>query len=58
MSTVRPQLTVSWENPPELDHYALLKAVAIVFRRPLPLSTDLDLTSSDKTLSCGREQNL
>jgi len=37
------QLRVIWEIPPDPDPYALLKAVAILFDRRLPLSTGVDL---------------
>lgn len=49
------KLAVIWETVPDPDPYALLKAVAMVFNQPIPLSTDPDLTHSDKTLSCGRQ---
>jgi hypothetical protein len=49
------KLNVKWETVPDPDPYALLKAVAIVFRRKVPLSTGVDLTVPDKTLICGRE---
>jgi hypothetical protein len=48
------KMTVIWETPPNPDHYALLKAVAIVFHRRVPLSTLADLTNTDKTLLCER----
>ena len=34
--------------------FALLKAVAMLFNRRVPLSTGADLTNDDKTLECRR----
>lgn len=48
------KLTVIWETAPNPDPHALLKAVAIVFHRRVPLSTPADLTHTDKTLLCER----
>jgi hypothetical protein len=45
---------VIWETAPNPDPHALLKAVAIVFHRRVPLSTLADLTHTDKTLLCER----
>lgn len=49
------KISVKWESVPNPDTYALLKAVAIVFRRRVPLSTGVDLTHSDDTLMCERQ---
>ena len=55
MSKSTPQnLTVSWETIPDPDPHALLKAVAMLFNRRVPLSTDADLTKNDVTLMCRR----
>ena len=48
------KLTVIWETVPDPDPYALLKAVAMLFNRRVPLSTGVDLTEGDKTLMCER----
>src|SRR5258706_11015666 len=48
------KLTVTWETVPDPDPYALLKAVALLFNRRVPLSTATDLTKPDKTLLCER----
>lgn len=48
------KFTVIWETIPNPHPHALLKAVAMLFNRGVPLSTGLDLTKDDKTLSCGR----
>jgi hypothetical protein len=48
------QLTVVWETIPEPDAHALLKAVAMMFHRQIPLSTGADLTPADEELSCRR----
>jgi hypothetical protein len=48
------KLMVIWETAPNPDPHALLKAVAIVFHRRVPLSTPADLTHTDKTLLCER----
>ena len=47
-------ITVSWETIPAPDPHALLKAVAMLFNRRVPLSTDVDLTKNDVTLMCRR----
>jgi hypothetical protein len=47
-------LTVIWETIPNPDPHALLKAVAMLFNRQVPLSTGADLTTPDKTLMCRR----
>jgi hypothetical protein len=49
------KLAVTWATVPDPDPYALLKAVAIVFHRGVPLSTEVDLTVPDKTLMCERQ---
>ncbi len=55
---VKPQkpnkLSVMWETIACPDDHALLRAVALLFKRKVPLSTDADLTERDKTLSCER----
>jgi len=48
------KLTVIWETVPDPDTHALLKAVAMLFKRRIPLSTGVDLTKADKTLMCRR----
>ena len=50
-------LTVTWETVPDPDPHALLKAVAMLFNRRVPLSTDRDLTKDDRTLMCRRPPN-
>ena len=53
MSNVRrpnKKLAVTWEVPPDPDRHALLKAVAMLFHRRVPLSTGVDLTKRDKEL--------
>jgi hypothetical protein len=52
--TMRAKLTVIWETVPNPDPYALLQAVAVLFRRRVPLSTGVDLTKPDRTLMCER----
>jgi hypothetical protein len=47
-------ITVIWETVPDPDPHALLKAVAMLFHRRVPLSTGADLTTPDKTLLCER----
>jgi len=49
-----PKLKVTWETAPDPDPHALLKAVAMLFRRKVPLSTAADLTRVDEELSCRR----
>ena len=39
-----PNSTVIWETVPNPDPHALLKAVAMLFHRRVPLSTGADLT--------------
>jgi hypothetical protein len=51
------KLIVTWETVPNPDPHTLLKAVAMLFNRRLPLSTEADLTKRDKTLECGRQQD-
>jgi len=53
-STDPNQIPVTWETNASPDRHALLKAVALVFHRTIPLSTAADLTELDKTLSCER----
>jgi hypothetical protein len=48
------KLTVIWENVPDPDPHALLKAVAMMFNRRVPLSTGVDLTKADEELMCRR----
>jgi hypothetical protein len=48
------KLAVIWETVPDPDPHALLKAVAMMFHRRVPLSTGVDLTDTDKTLLCRR----
>ncbi len=48
------KLKVIWEKVPDADPHALLKAVAMLFHRRVPLSTDTDLTRGDEELSCRR----
>ena len=50
------KLAVKWEGALDADPHALLKAVALVFRLPVTLSTDPDLTVPDKTLMCERQR--
>ena len=50
-------LAVIWETAPEPDYHALLKAVALMLNRRVPLSTAGDLTKHDKTLMCRRLQD-
>jgi hypothetical protein len=51
------KLTVIWETVPNPDAHALLKAVAMVFNRRVPLSTEADLTSPDEELMWRRPPN-
>lgn len=48
------KLTVAWETVPDPDAHALLKAVAMLFHRRVPLSTGVDLTKRDEELLCRR----
>lgn len=48
------RITVIWETVPNPDPHALLKAVAMLFNRRVPLSTGADLTNDGKTLMCRR----
>ena len=48
------ELGVIWETLPNPDPYALLKAVALLFDRRIPLSTGVDLTKTDGELLCER----
>ena len=45
---------VIWETVPDPDPHALLKAVAMLFHRGIPLSTGADLTARDEELLCRR----
>ena len=46
------KLIVIWETVPDPDPHALLKAVAMLFNRRVPLSTGVDLTKNDEELVC------
>jgi hypothetical protein len=48
------KIAVIWETVPDPDPHAVLKAVAMLFHRRVPLSTAADLTKTDKTLLCER----
>jgi hypothetical protein len=48
------EITVIWETVPDPDPHALLKAVAMLFNRQVPLSTDGDLTPGAGPLLCKR----
>jgi len=48
------ELSVIWETAPDAEPHALLRAVAILFNRRVPLSKGADLTNTDKTLMCRR----
>ena len=48
------EITMIWETVPDPDSHALLKAVAMLFNRRIPLSTGADLTKHDEELSCTR----
>ena len=48
------KLNVIWETVPDPDLHALLKAVAMLFNRRVPLSTGVDLTKRDEELMCRR----
>lgn len=50
-------ITVTWETAPDPDPHALLKAVAMLFNRRVPLSTAADLTKRDEELLCRRPQD-
>jgi hypothetical protein len=49
------QIAVSWKTVANPDPHALLKAVAMLFKRRVPLSTGADLTSTDEELMCTRQ---
>ena len=51
------KLTVIWETAPNPDPHALLKAVAMLFDRRVPLSTEADLTTRDDKLMCEQPQD-
>jgi hypothetical protein len=46
----KTKVVAVWQSSANIDSHALLKAVAMVFRRRVPLSTQADLTNPDKTL--------
>ena len=48
------KLNVIWETVPDPDPHVLLKAVAMLFNRRVPLSTGVDLTKPDDELLCRR----
>jgi len=50
-------IKVLWETAPESDPYDLLKVVAMLFDRRVPLSTMSDLTTNDDELLCERPQD-
>lgn len=54
---VSKSITVTWETSPDPDPRALLKAVAMLFNRQVPLSTGADLTKRDEELLCRRPQD-
>jgi hypothetical protein len=52
-NAIRPtKLNVTWETVPDPDPHALLKSVAMLFHRRVPLSTGVDLTKRDEELLC------
>lgn len=53
-STKQPPVRVIWETIPDPDAHALLKAVALVLNRRIPLSTGSKLTKTDEELLCTR----
>jgi hypothetical protein len=55
--TKQIELTVIWETAPNPDPHALLKAVAMLFNRRVPLSTEADLTTRDDKLMCEQPQD-
>jgi hypothetical protein len=52
--TKQKNIAVIWEPTPDPDPHALLKAVAMMFNRRVPLSTAADLTKNDEELMCRR----
>ena len=48
------KLEVVWEAIPNPEPHTVLKVVAMLFHRRVPLSTVTDLTLSDEELSCRR----
>ena len=52
------KLTVIWQVALDTDPHAMLKAVALLFHRRVPLSTSADLTNKDKTLMCEQPQKM
>lgn len=51
------QITVVWETGPNPDPHDLLKMVAMLFGRKVPLSTMPDLTTNDDELLCEQPQD-
>ena len=51
------KLKVIWETAPNPDRHVLLKAVAMLFNRRVPLSTEGDLTTRDDKLMCEQPQD-
>jgi hypothetical protein len=47
-------IAVIWEYSPNPDRHALLKAVAMLFKQRVPLSTGGELTERDEELLCER----
>ncbi len=56
-ATLPTNIAVVWETIPYPDPHALLTAVAMLFGRRVPLSTEVDLTVPDKTLMCEQQQD-
>ncbi len=50
-------ILVTWEAVPNPDPYALLKAVAMLFNRKVPLSPDVDLTKPAGELTLKEESH-
>ena len=50
----KTKVVAVWQPSADNDRHALLKAVAMVFHRRVPLSTQADLTNPDRTLLCER----
>jgi hypothetical protein len=48
------KIAVVWLSANSPDAHALLKAVAMMFNRHVPLSTAADLTERDEELLCER----
>lgn len=51
------QIKVVWEVASNPDPHDLLKAVAMLFSRRVPLSTMSDLTANDDELLCEQPQD-